>query len=1396
MFIDIIMSHSKSADVAAKLAPSGAPNPDVGIQAAGPLGLQSQDGGDPRLVPGCGMPIGRGMPLQGSLSKRPSSWSGYTIPKKSKPSTETSPAGFSSEEDSDDSDFNALADVSILAPSGNDFTEDRRPSLGPSPTGKFDFLAQPSVQGLSDNSIFDPLTQQLQDSGLDYGQREFLFRYLVDPNYCPDVIDKMADDYPIPDEVSVATQRQIDPEILAMLPSGVASKLKDTDKNLASVGNRLNTALGPMLELWNQLREARNQGSHVPPADACGLIERSLVALGQVHGNVLFARRKLILGSFFKDNRKATEAVKLNLASFQQEPKWLFGTSFHRALHRKAKGSKMLREARQELQKSFRPKNKTFGQANRSRPATATSAASSATSAKAPSKPFRGGPPSRGRGGGRGRGQTQSRYVSSSYPRIRYFRSYDGSLSSFRCARRNLSIRSARACTGASRRQPSQTPPKLEGSDHRPMGVECDSGISGCLDGPSHAVERAHQPQDECSKVSVTGGRTGEITRERGHRTSDRGNRTVHQFLVPPTQERRFDEAYPQSETPQSVPGIRTFQDGEPPFSDRHDSEGGVLCQTRSERCLLLRAGRPGNQEIFTVSMGTSVDAIQSVPFRPSLCAAGFHEIDETSSGPSETSRNEGGDLSGRHDFHESKSSSFEYSDTVSQMAVRKAGFPGESKQVCTDPIPNDRISGVFDRFVRNENLSAGTENAGHSESVPYNDRETGHDCSRTSSPDRQVSGSSEGGSPRTFTLSQITNAEDSRVVVGQPQLRVYSTLVSRMQGRAEVVEPGAGNLERSIIDQTLPRLDLGHNNGCVQKRLGGSVQWGEDPGDLVFDRAKPPHQCAGDESGVLCIESFCQRPNRDACPPSYGQQSHSGEHQQDGNHQVSGPVTSDPGDLAILSISLDHSYGGISAGVNESDSRSGVQTIHGPEQLEAGPEGVSPVEPALGTTGYGPVCRQVELSDTAVCQLETRPRSDSDRRIHHELEVGEGLCVSSFLPDQQMSSEGAGRRGRTGSDNTNLDDAALVCQTITNDGRNAHIVAQLSEHNNRASGSEPPNDADGCSPSSGLENIRENWRAQGFSEEAVNIMGESRRKGTKSAYECAWRKWTSWCAEQQVDPFHTTLANVINFLSHSFQERREYATLNTYRSAISAYHPRIEGWKVGQHPQIMEFMRGVFNRRPPIPKYTDTWNVDIVLQYIRQLGNSQDLSDKLLTLKTTMLLGLTNAGRAQEIQSLNPNLMQDYGNRLVFPIARLTKVKRPAKPTVSFELLQFDGDELLDVVQCVRIYLERTRNWRTTISRQEQLLLAIVRPHNPVAVSTVSRWLKELMGLAGIDTDKYKGHSVRSAATSKNMTLGLNISQILERANWSKANTFYRFYYRDIVNTENSFQIRVLQSK
>ena len=92
-------------------------------------------------------------------------------------------------------------------------------------------------------------------------------------------------------------------------------------------------------------------------------------------------------------------------------------------------------------------------------------------------------------------------------------------------------------------------------------------------------------------------------------------------------------------------------------------------------------------------------------------------------------------------------------------------------------------------------------------------------------------------------------------------------------------------------------------------------------------------------------------------------------------------------------------------------------------------------------------------------------------------------------------------------------------------------------------------------------------------------------------------------------------IEDVENFLADLFKEGYLYRSLNSYRSAISALHSKVDGYSIGQHPLITRMLKGVFNERPPVAKYSAFWDVGVVLRYLKGLGMNDTLSLRLLTI-------------------------------------------------------------------------------------------------------------------------------------------------------------------------------------
>ena len=168
------------------------------------------------------------------------------------------------------------------------------------------------------------------------------------------------------------------------------------------------------------------------------------------------------------------------------------------------------------------------------------------------------------------------------------------------------------------------------------------------------------------------------------------------------------------------------------------------------------------------------------------------------------------------------------------------------------------------------------------------------------------------------------------------------------------------------------------------------------------------------------------------------------------------------------------------------------------------------------------------------------------------------------------------------------------------------------------------------------MAHFRAKLTKEGFSQKVSDILLSSWRKKTASQYESAWKAWSGCCSEREINPFSTTLENILEFLADLFYKGFKFRTLGVYRSAISSNHETVDVFVIGKHPMIAKFMKGVFSLRPPEPKYFVTWDVRQILDFLKTWSPAESLSLKQLTLKLVMLAALITAARSSSVNKMN----------------------------------------------------------------------------------------------------------------------------------------------------------------
>ena len=150
--------------------------------------------------------------------------------------------------------------------------------------------------------------------------------------------------------------------------------------------------------------------------------------------------------------------------------------------------------------------------------------------------------------------------------------------------------------------------------------------------------------------------------------------------------------------------------------------------------------------------------------------------------------------------------------------------------------------------------------------------------------------------------------------------------------------------------------------------------------------------------------------------------------------------------------------------------------------------------------------------------------------------------------------------------------------------------------------------------------------------------------------------------------------------------------------------------------------MKGIFNFRKPIPKYSETWNVNLVLDHLKPLYPLADISFKAHSHKLVMLLALTSGQRCQTLAALDIANMKKTERYYLFGLEEHTKQNRPGSMFSNFCVRRYGHDNLCPY-QALETYLERTSVLRGATTTK--LFLSYVRPHKAVGNHTIGRWMK-----------------------------------------------------------------------
>eukprot|EP00117_Sycon_ciliatum_P008008 scpid18224/ scgid10901/ len=614
------------------------------------------------------------------------------------------------------------------------------------------------------------------------------------------------------------------------------------------------------------------------------------------------------------------------------------------------------------------------------------------------------------------------------------------------------------------------------------------------------------------------------------------------------------------------------------------------------------------------------------------------------------------------------------------------------------------------------------------------------------------------------------------------------------VQGGSPLVGSFSGLLERSSREGRVSSAD--DCLGCLvprgRRRLGRSLRDADNGWSLVCRGISAPHQCSGAPGRDICCPVLCPSCPEGSCVASDGQSVCCRVREPHGRHSEPAVEFASRGPVALVPGPPNHHSCRVHSRGPQCHSRFLVSQSQFLRVASAS-SGVCLAKDPIWRLPRGSLCHSDQHAATGLCFMVSGPTGGGDGCVLSAV-AGDGrVCVSSLLPDRQGPTAGSDSSCPSVAPGHPIVARGLVVPNAAPDGVGGADVATTRQvpvvGSSRQSS---PIDGQCPAPLGRVAHLRHSYSMSGFSAAVSDLLVASWRTNTSRHYDSAWALWSRWCAQRSIDPLRPALTRVLEFLSDQFQDGRAFRTISGYRSALSTMLPPVDGTSVGSHPTVVRLLRGAYNLRPPAPRYTFTWDVQLVLDFLRSWPDVSDLSDKQLTLRLAMLLALSGAYRCGELCLLSSVFAQLSDGSVRLPLLGTRKTQRVGEPLQTVQVCPFSVAALCPVQHLLE-YGRRSAVWR--LDGSGPLLLSFRKPHKPVSSPTVARWLKEVLGLAGIDTAQFSAHSSRGAATSAAARAGVSTAVILAAADWKRATTFRRFYCRDVTPPADCFSAAVLRS-
>lgn len=304
-----------------------------------------------------------------------------------------------------------------------------------------------------------------------------------------------------------------------------------------------------------------------------------------------------------------------------------------------------------------------------------------------------------------------------------------------------------------------------------------------------------------------------------------------------------------------------------------------------------------------------------------------------------------------------------------------------------------------------------------------------------------------------------------------------------------------------------------------------------------------------------------------------------------------------------------------------------------------------------------------------------------------------------------------------------------------------------------------------------------------------IDLLKGSWRASTLKTYKPAWNRWVSWCKTNKISSEGPSGSDLARFLADlHIKYKLSYSTILLHKSVVSTLCNVNDSGALSNHVLVKHILKSISIKKPT-PCKSPVWNIDDFVSYLAERTiNNDNIFD--VSSQTAALLLLCSGRRIHDLTLLSidkDNYVKSVEHNFITLWPSFgSKTDSSDHRQSGWKLFKNDQNINLDPVY----WVERTVSLlavRREDAKSHNLFITTRGAARAASRAVIAGWIKTLMRQAGIVATP---GSIRSAVASKNWLDNFSMEDIMARGNWKSANTFIKFYKRQVMDSSRSNSI------